>query len=250
MRPLIVNSRRCWKFVIQKSATWTRGGILLQRILKGFEKYYEDLREGSFRACVIPRSAIRRTLEKFRAGIWQEVLTRAVPSSLTLTRAPVLSYLDYHLFLSNSLHLLYSYFQIYFYVSSSLCIRGSTEGSDTISMTEKQWICIVLYYSLLSILRDVGVPISAASALFFPLFAIPYLRIHIPPGVVVYVPSVSPYPLLLFCPVILKFSIVIGLYYCQKFRAIFMVSFCLCMKFLNFLIYFNYLALIFLTRCS
>jgi len=70
---------------------------------------------------------------------------------------------------SPALHPPFTVFWIYFYVSSS-SLRGSVGGSGTISVTENT---VDTYRSVLftaqSSLRDVGVPISVASAVILPL---------------------------------------------------------------------------------
>lgn len=77
--------------------------------------------------------------------------------------------------------------RIYFYVSSFLHLSLSVSlflkvvpRDRVLSVLEKQDTYRSVLFTTQSILRDVGVPISAVSALFFSVFDVLCLRIHIP----------------------------------------------------------------------
>lgn len=118
------------------------------RNLKGFKrkKYYEYLPEGSSCACVIPRSAIRRALEKFRAG--RRSLRAAL--SLVLTHAPFASRLPLVSYFYYPLGFIFMY--LLFCISLPLFLKVAfppfLEGSDTISTAENSGyvsLCIIHY---------------------------------------------------------------------------------------------------------
>lgn len=136
--------------------------------------------------------------------------------SLAFTRAPFAS----------RLHLASSTLTtpwIYFYISSFLHL--SLPLSFFFLVPRDRILSVRLktvdtYRSILfttpSILRDVGVPISA---LLFPLFTIPCLRIHIPPSC-----FMRPSYLLIHFRCLLslcRLDIVIARHYCQKFSIFF-----------------------------
>lgn len=175
-------------------------------------------------ACVIPRSAIRRTLEKFHAGIWQTVLTRLYLSPSRVPQSSVLRTVSFP-------HPLFSYCLLDLF----LCIffslhRGSAEGSDTISATENSG-----YVSLWIIHCSVD-PEGCRSSnkrylrVLLASFRRSRLRIHVPPSYFMRLPSL--YPLLLSFPVIPldQLDVVIALHYCQKFSIFFTTLFCLYMS--------------------
>lgn len=162
------------------------------------------------------------SLEKFRAGIWQEVLTRAA-LSLALTRAPVLSYPDLYLprrfpTLTTSPDL---FLCIFFSASFSLSFLKVAPRDRILSARLRT---VDTYRSVLfttqSILRDVGgVPISAVSALFYSLFAVPCLRIHILPSCFMRLSSLYIHSRCF--PLLSRLDVVIVPDYCQKFSDFF-----------------------------
>lgn len=91
--------------------------------------------------------------------------------------------------------------RIYFYVSSFLHLSLALSLSLFLKVPRDRVLSVRrrtvdTYRSVLfttqSILRDVGVPISTVSALFFPLFAVPCLRIHISPSCFMRFPPLYP----------------------------------------------------------
>jgi len=99
-------------------------------------------------------------------------------------------------------------------LSLSLFFQGSAEGSDTISTTENSGTNRSVLFTTQSILRDVGASISVVSALFFPSFAVPCLRIHIFPLCFMCLSSLYPFSLL-------SRSDVIASHYCKKCQRFF-----------------------------
>lgn len=155
-----------WKLVTQNSARRRRrrrAGSPLRGILKGFEKYYEDLPEGSVSSrCVRDSPECHRTNSR-KLSRW-DLAGRSYPTwrYLSLSRVPPFR-LSSRSPLAPFAVLLVGF--IFTFLLLSLCI----EGSDTIGASGNiEDVYRSVLFTAASNLRDVGVPISVTSALFFP----------------------------------------------------------------------------------
>lgn len=180
----VVNFRHRWKLVTQTSAHG--GGGAQKSSLQKFEGFQEILwgSSGGIVLCVRDSLECHQTSSR-KVSCWDLAGGPYARHYLSLLRVP-------QSFRIQTTPPTLTTPWIYFYISSFLHLSLPLSLILFLKVVPRDRILSVrlrtvdTYRSILfttqSILRDVGVPISAVSALFFPLFAVPCLRIHTSPS--------------------------------------------------------------------